>query len=228
MPSDDFISDEGWKQLRIMPGFPHIFFTFSLAKWPVPMESMKGVSTLEVKEIPGLTFNLKEQEFIPISHLSGKTSYNLPIEKKEYKKLYILLLPFVDNHDMYTDVARISAYSENKIVASKTLSYPGSVDYFVSNRNPTSFATYRGKRENPYALLPSLSISQPDWLEGKPPVFPQSKYWSTSLPVTSESCTMSLIEIELKKGVVVNRIVFESLGALPAMGIVAVTGELGK
>lgn len=229
LPSDDFIPDEDWKKLRIMPGYPHIFFTFSQAQWPVPMESMKGVSQIEIEQIPGLKFNLKEQKFIPISHLSGKTSYNLPIEKRTYKKLYVLLLPFVDNHVIFTDVARISVYSDNQIVASKTLSYPGNVDYFVSNRNPTSFATYREKRENAYALLlPLLSTDQPDWSEGKPPAFPQPKYWSTSIPVTSESCTMSLIEIELKKGITADRIVFESLGALPAIGIVAVTAELGE
>jgi len=73
--------------------------------------------------------------------------------------------------------------------------------------------------------LPLLPVTQPDWLEGKPPAFPQPKYWSSSIPVTSESCTMSLIELDLKEGTKADKIVFETLGALSSIGIVAVTAE---
>ena len=222
----DMIPDTLWNELRIMPGFPHIFFTFSTYGWPKPMEALENVSEIAVPEVPGLTFKLAGQKFIPVSHLSGQTSYKLPLDNKEYRKLYLLVLPFVDNHDIFSDVARVSVYSNKEMVYGRTLSYPGDVDYWVSNRNPTSFASLREPRVNPYELLPLLSPEMRDWDEGKPPDFPQSIWWSTSIPVATESCVMSIIEINLGKSMELNYLVFEALGALPAFGIVAVSAEI--
>ena len=208
-----------------MPGFPHIFFTFSTYGWPEPMEALENIREIQVPEVPGLRFNIPGCTFIPVSHLSGQTSYKLNLERHQYKKIYLLVLPFVDNHDMFSEVARVSAYSGRKIVFARTLCYPGDVDYWVSNRNPTSFASLREPRGNPYQLLPLLDPGKPDWEEGKPPGFPQSRWWSTSVPVPTESCVMSVIEINLAKPMELDHLVFESLGALPAFGIVAVTAE---
>ncbi len=226
LPPEKLIPDTTWNELRIMPGYPHIFFTFSAYGWPKPMEALENVTELSVPQIPGLTFELADRHFVPISHLSGNTAFKLDLEKRRYKKLYLLVLPFVDNHDIYSDVARVSAYSHKKIVYSRNLSYPGDVDYWVTNRNPTSFASYREERPNPYELLPLLSKGDSDWEAGKPPDFPQSRWWSTSLPLATESCVMSIIEINLNSPMELDHLMIESLGALPAMGIVAVSAEL--
>lgn len=226
LPAKKLIPDSTWNVLRVMPGHPHIFFTFSSYGWPRPMEALENVFELSVPQIPGLTFKLAGRNFIPLSHLSGNTSFRFPLEKKEYKKLYLLLLPFVDNHDIFSDIGRVSAYSGRKMVYSKTLSYPGNIDYWVSNRNPTSFATYREERPNPYELLPLLSREMQDWEEGKPPEFPQSRWWSSALPLAIESCVMTIIEITLNTAVELDHLLIESLGALPALGIVAITAEL--
>jgi hypothetical protein len=228
LPVDAMVPDTTWNDLRVMPGFPHIFFTFSTYGWPKPMEAFKDLAELTVAEIPGLKFELSGRHFIPLSHLSGKTSWELTLEKKKYKKLYLLVLPFVDNHDMFSEVARITAYSGTKAVYSRTLSYPGDLDYWVSNRNPTSFASYREVRDNPYELLPMLNPEKKDLAEGKPPDFPQSRWWSTSLPLATESCVMSVVEISLNSPMELESLVFETLGAMPAFGIVAVTAELSE
>jgi len=226
LPVDKLVPDSTWNKLRVMPGHPHIFFTFSAYGWPRPMDALENISELPVPQVPGLTFELADRNFIPLSHLSGSTSFRFPLEKKKYKKLYLLLLPFVDNHDIFSDIGRVSAYSGRKLVYSKTLSYPGNIDYWVSNRNPTSFATYREERPNPHELLPMLSKEMRDWEEGKPPEFPQSRWWSSSLPLATESCVMTIIEINLHTSMKLDHLLIESLGALPALGIVAITAEL--
>jgi hypothetical protein len=228
LPENDMIPDTLWNELRIMPGFPHIFFTFSSYGWPKPMEALENIEEIPVPEIPGLRFHIPGQKFIPVSHLYGQTSYKLRLDDKRYRKIYLLVLPFVDNHDIFSDVARVSAYSGRHMVYGRTLSYPGDVDYWVSNRNPTSFASLRGPRLNPYELLPVMSPEMKDWAEGKPPDFPQSTWWSTSIPVATESCVMSVIEINLAKPMELDHLVFESLGALPAFGIVAATAEISE
>ncbi len=72
---------------------------------------------------------------------------------------------------------------------------------------------------------PCLKGEMTDWKEGMPPAFPQSKWWSTSLPVVSESCLMNVIEINLEKPGELDYLVFEVLGVMPAFGIVAATAE---
>jgi hypothetical protein len=226
LPAQDLMADTLWNTLRVMPGFPHIFFTFTNYGWPRPMEALKNTKEVDVPRIPGLKFNLAGRHFLPVSHLAGKVSTMIPLPKGKYKKIYLLVLPFTDNHTMFSQVARISAYSNRQIVYSRTLSYPGDVDYWVPDKNPTSFASYREPRPDRFELLSLLHGEMTDWKEGMPPAFPQSKWWSTSLPVVSESCLMNVIEINLEKPGELDYLVFEVLGVMPAFGIVAATAEL--
>jgi hypothetical protein len=228
LPEKDMIADDTWKTLREMPGFPHIFFTFTNYGWPVPMVSYKDAAEVKVEQIPGLGFKLYGQQFIPVSHLSGHPSYQLGLDDKTYKKLYLLVLPFVDNHNMFSPVARITAYAKRQIVYARVLYYPGDVDYWVPDRNPTSFATFREPRPDRFELLPILTPDKKDWEEGKPPAFPQSKWWSSSLPLVAESCLMSILEINLSKPMKLDSLVFETVGVMPAFGIVSLTGEVAE
>ena len=226
LPARDLIADTLWNTLRVMPGFPHIFFTFTNYGWPRPMEALKNTREVDVPGIPGLKFTLSGRHFLPVSHLAGKVSTRIPLPKGKYKKIYLLVLPFVDNHTMFAPVARVSAYSNKQIIYSRTLNYPGDVDYWVPDKNPTSFASYREPRPDRFELLPLLKAEMTDWKEGMPPAFPQSKWWSTSLPVVSESCLMNVIEINLEKPGELDYLIFEVLGVMPAFGIVAATAEL--
>lgn len=228
LPAKDLIADTLWNTLRVMPGHPHIFFTFTNYGWPRPMEALKNVTEVVSDQIPGLKFKIPGRHFIPVSHLAGKVSYKLELGKKKCKKIYLLVLPFVDNHNMFSSVANISVYANNEIVYTRTLHYPGDVDYWVPNRNPTSFATFREPRPSRFELLPLLDKDMTDWKEGKPPVFPQSKWWSTSLPLVTESCLMNIIEINLEKPAELDNLVFEVLGVMPAFGIVGATVELSE
>jgi hypothetical protein len=226
LPARDLLADTLWNTLRVMPGFPHIFFTFTNYGWPRPMEALQNTKEVGVPQIPGLKFDLAGRRFLPVSHLDGKVSARIPLPKGKYKKIYLLVLPFVDNHTMFAKVARITAYSNRQIIYSRTLNYPGDVDYWVPDKNPTSFASFREPRSDRFELLPLLKSDMTDWKEGMPPAFPESKWWSSSLPVVTESCLMNVIEINLEKPGELDAIVFEVLGVMPAFGIVAATAEL--
>lgn len=226
LPDSDMMPDTLWTTIRTMPGYPHIFFTFSDYGVPKPMRALKNVKEIEAGRIPGLKFQIPGTQFIPVSHLAGKTSYKINLERKKYKKLYLLVIPFVDNHNIFSPVARITAYDNRKIVYTRTLNYPGDVDYWVPDKNPTSFASFRTPRPDRFELLPLLNPDMPDWKEGKPPEFPQPKWWSTSHPVVTKSCVMNIIEINLNKPGELDYLIFETIGVMPAFGIVAVTAEL--
>ena len=228
LPEKEMIGDTLWSTLRYMPGHPHIFFTFTNYGWPKPMWALNNIREIAIPQIPGLTFQIPGRKFIPVSHMSGKVSSKINLDGKKYKKLYILVLPFVDNHNMFAPVARVTAYSGKDIVYYRTLHYPGDVDYWVPDKNPTSFATFREPRPDRFELLPILKPEMADWKEGRPPAFPESKWWSTSLPFVTESCLMNVIEINLNKPGKLDYLMFESLGVMPAFGIIAVTGELSE
>lgn len=226
LPKSKLMPDTLWNTLRVMPGFPHIFFMFSNYGWPKPMLALADSSEISVPQIPGLTFKIPHRKFIPVSHLSGHELFRLKLRPAVYKKLYLLVIPFVDNHDVFSKVARVTAYSHNEIAYTRTLHYPGDIDYWVPNINPYTFATYRGPRGNRFGLLPLLKPSQSAWSQGKPPQFPEPKYWATSIPVVTKSCLMDVIEIDLSRPMRLSYLDFESIGAYTAFGIVGAVGEV--
>lgn len=77
-------------------------------------------------------------------------------------------------------------------------------------------------------MLPILTESQGDWSQGTPPEYPQSKWWSSSRVVETGSCLMNVIEINLDSPMELDYLIFESLGALPAFGVVAASAEIVK
>jgi len=129
---------------------------------------------------------------------------------------------------MFTKAARVTAYSDNRIVYTRTLHYPGDLDYWVPNVNPTSFATFREPRPDRFGLLPLLKPDQSDWAEGQPPQFPEPKYWSTSIPFVTKSCLMDVIELDLNRPTKLDNLIFESIGDYNAFGIVGAAAEIAK
>jgi hypothetical protein len=127
---------------------------------------------------------------------------------------------------MFSKAARVTAYSDGDIVYTRTLYYPGDLDYWVPNVNPTSFATFREPRPGRFGLLSLLKPDQSDWTEGKPPLFPESKYWSSSIPVETKSCLMNVIELDLNRPMKLGYLIFESIGDYNAFGIVSAVGVI--
>jgi len=215
------MADTDWPSLRVFQGQPHVFVAW--AEWNQPLKSLEGKDALAVPEIPGLEFAINQRKFIPVSRRIDKPSYRHRLAKAEYKKFYLLLLPLVDNHDMFTEVARVNIYNGKKRVGGKVLTYPGDLDYINPMPQPVG-GTYRGARDR-HALLPLLDGKSGDWEEGKAPAFSQPEYWSSSLPVALDSGILTVVEIDLGEAHEADSIVFELQGEYAAFGILGIVAE---
>ena len=87
LPQNDLFPDTLWNEIRIMQGFPHIFFMFTNYGWPKPMVSLEDVSEIPVPEIPGLTFRIPHRKFIPVSHRSGKSIIQIEYSSRKIFKI---------------------------------------------------------------------------------------------------------------------------------------------
>jgi len=218
------LKDTQWPTLRVMQGQPHLFVAWH--EWNQPLKSLADKDSLKIPEIPELDFEINQREFVPISRKIDKTLYRQRFDKDEYKKFYFLLLPLVDNHDMFTEVARINVYRGIHNVYSKVLTYPGDVDFLDPNQENIG-GTVRGRKTR-FGLLPQLQQRDSDWLEAKPPAFVQTEYWSSAIPVLLNSGTLTVVEVDLGRSVEADSISFEILGEYSAFGILGIVAEKSK
>jgi hypothetical protein len=215
------IFDTNWPKLRRMQGEPHIFFVWP--QWQQPLKSLEGRNELMVSDLPDLKFNINGRKYIPVSRKINQPIYHHNLNEALYRKFYILILPLIDNHDMFSKVARVTVHNREHCVYTRTLKYPGDMDYFDPHQDGIG-GTVRGRKTR-YGLLPLLTSEQGDWEQAKPPVFPQPEYWSRSIPIILESGTLSVIECDLSQPVRADMLSFECLGEYAAFGILGITAE---
>jgi hypothetical protein len=109
------------------------------------------------------------------------------------RKVYILLLPLLDNHDVHSPVARVRADCEDGVTVARTLYFPGDLDWWCPREVVGDFAT-------------------------------ADSGWTRSIGVPTPSGVFDVIELDLGAVREVRRLVVEAVGALPAIGVVAVSG----
>jgi hypothetical protein len=218
---DLLMADTEWQSLRVFQGQPHVFVAWG--DWNQPLKSLEGKDTLAVPEIQGLEFSINQRRFVPLSRKIDKPSFRQQLAKGEYRKFYLLLLPLVDNHDMFTEVARVNVYNGEKCVGGKVLTYPGDLDYINPIKTPVG-GTYRGPRDR-FALLPQLAEKEGDWEEGKAPAFAQPDYWSSSQPVALDSGILTVVEIDLGEPREADSLVIEVRGEYAAFGLLGIVAE---
>jgi hypothetical protein len=144
---------------------------------------------------------------------------------RRVKKLYLAVLPFLDNHDMHAEVARVTLQTASNRFLSRTLSYPGDLDMWLPEKLVGVFATTRQPRPRRHGLLERLGPEAALWTTLQPPDFPQPEFWATCLPFETETAVMSIVEIDLPEPQQLKRLHFEALGNGTAFGLVAVTVE---
>lgn len=221
IPLDEsaMIADTQWPKLRVNPAYPHMPWAGSRP----PLEAVAGRKTLSLPDLPFIDFVLPDRKFIPISFKAGRPSHTLDLKSRLCRKLFVLVVPFLDNHDMFVPVGRISVRSPEDIVHVRTLRFPGDLDWWSPPAVVGDFATIGREPRDRFGLLPLLSPEQADWAEGRPPVFPQPRFWSESRHILTGSSVMNVIEVDLGRFVEVASLTLESIGADPAFGLVAVT-----
>jgi hypothetical protein len=214
------IPDAQWVTLRVCPAYPHMPWNGSRP----PLEAVSKQTTIACPDLPQVDFTLPQRKFIPVSFKTGRPSYVLDLKGQALRKLYLLLIPFFDNHDMYADVGRVTVRSTEEIVYARTLRFPGDLDWWFPPAVVREFATVSEGRDGRLRLLPLLAPDRADWDEGCPPAFPQPRFWSSSRCIVTPSSVMSIVEIDLGRPTECASLTLEAIGVDPSFGIVAVTG----
>jgi hypothetical protein len=222
LPLDEkaMIPDSEWITLRVCPAYPHMPWNGSRP----PLESLEKQEAIACPDLPLVDFALPRRKFIPVSFKAGRPAYVLDLKSRSLRKLYVLVIPFFDNHDMFAPVARVTVRSTEEVVYSRTLRFPGDLDWWFPPRVVSEFATVSQKRPDRFGLLPLLPASKSDWEEGRPPLFPQPRFWSSSRHLETPSAVMSIVEIDLGRPLELASLTLEAIGVDPSLGLVAVTG----
>lgn len=227
LPREAMVSDtkESWQQAT--RNYAGIYKPESLLGEYADTEGL-----LELPQLPGVGFKVGNK-YALVASRENNGSLVIPMGSKECKKIYILAIPFVDNHNAFSAVGRIDVkidapnvhFQVGQVVVSRTLRTPGDVDYYWPSNYMVRVGTHHGLRDTAPSLLPMLGKTQGDWDMAKPPLFPQSSLWASSVAVDLRAATLNVIEIDLGRRVEVKEINVQSLGLDPAFGIVAVTAE---
>jgi len=224
LSDDQRIPDAEWPKLRknrFYPGVPW-------PGWKHPMDGLADRTELAVPEYPGVRFTFPQRRFVPLSTKIDKPVLKLELGSVPYKKLYLLLYSFLDNHDMFAEVGHISVSGPRDVIHARTLRFPGDVDWWDNSwpHNARANSTARQPRPNRFGLLPLLTRKLADWEEeGRAPHFPQPEFWATSLVVRTPTSNLNVIEIDLGRLTPVESLTIEPVGADPAFGLVALVGE---
>ncbi len=233
LPADLLVDDTKWREWRQYTAFGH---------WPwansrPPMEALADNKEVTIPGLEGVSFTINPRKLIPLSQRSGKPSLQLKIGKEGIRKIYLLVLPLLDNHDTYISAARVDVQLSNEEILSRTYTSPGNLDWWTPQAVVGEFCTSRIERPNRFGLLPQLKANQGDWAiahpiaAGDPDSFkgiPQPEFWANSRSLTTASAVFDVLEIDLGEPKRVESISLSALGLEPAMGLVAVSYEQGE
>ncbi len=225
MPEQSLVDGSYWKEIRS-------YFSHHFHKENIFEDFDSSDVELAIDQLPGIKFVIDKQRFIPVSAKVGKHSFTLDLESEPYKKIYLLVIPFIRNHDMFSEIARIDVEINEpnknpaigKTIISRTLYSPGDLDWFVPLNWMYRLGTADAPRADRHQLLPLLEENSSDWEIAKPPLFPQRQLWTNTV-VEVGGVTMNVIEIDLKQTRQLKSLTISTIGIDPAIGLVAVTVE---
>lgn len=212
--------DKSWQKVRKYQAFYH-------PPWhscPPPMEALDTTREFRVPQIPGLSFRIPSHRFAALSRSNGTPFIRIPGDGLHCKKLYFLFVPLLDNADMFSRVARITVRDAEGGEVTRTLSFPGDLDWSCPPSAVGKFATTQQNRSLTAPPLSLLSPVQADRPEGRAPAFPQPVWWSGSAAVVTRSGVFTVVELDLERIRELAWIDLEALDDISALGLVAVTG----
>ncbi|MBI5091159.1 MAG: hypothetical protein HZB26_01805 [Candidatus Hydrogenedentes bacterium] len=221
LPADTLASGLAWTELR--PGGHG--GPVAWPGWKPPLEGLEAQAQFEAPELPGLSFQATQGKWALVGERIGKPYLRMELNGKVYKKFFLLLATFADNHDMYTRLGQVTVRGPKGVIDARTLHLPGDVDWWEHKGMGATMGTARLGHPSRFGLLPLLKPGQTDWAEGVPPAFPQPEFWASSVPLTTPNCTFSVVEIELAAPQPVTSLSLNTEGICPGFAIMAVTAE---
>jgi len=230
LPEELLRNDTEWKQWSAVYTYPH-------GQWSRSRPVLEGLnaSVVKIPQLPGVSFNIYERKVVPVSARAKQPFVTIDLKEQLYKKIYLLVACLADNHDMFAPIGQVVVQRKNidtgqarqvgpgQIV--KKLYMPGDLDWWSPQSVVGAFSTAQVDRKDRYGLLPLLKEGDSDWIEGKPPVFPQIKYWASSVSYRTASAEMNVIEVDLGKMTTVDSLRVSTVGPDACLAIIAVCGE---
>ncbi len=206
----------------------------------LPDDILQGLKSenydLKISQLSQVPFKIQDKKFIPVSQKIGQSKIKIDMQDSTCRKIYLLVIPFIDNHDSFSKIARIKAELVRELQSSvndqvrkafitKMLYTPGDLDYWYPKNYMAHLSTFKNPRKERFSLLPLLNKNESDWKIAKPPMFPQPAFWSESLAYDVGTSIINVIELNLNGLKKVRSLQLETLGTDSALGLIAVTCE---
>ena len=223
-------NDTEWKQWSAVYTYPH-------GQWANSKPVLENLNTsrVEIPQLPGVFFTIHGRKVVPVSARANQPFVKIDLKGKPYKKIYLLVACLADNHDMFAQIGHITVQRKNIDTGQarqvgpgqfvKKLYMPGDLDWWSPQSIVGAFSTARVDRPDRYGLLPLLKENDSDWLEAKPPGFPQMEYWASSISYRTESAEMNVVEVDLGEMTIVDFVSVSTVGPDACLAIIAVSGE---
>jgi hypothetical protein len=228
LPESEMIPDKDYTKTRSAKIWSDIQHFYASMKGIMPLQGLAGQTNITIPGIENFPMGIANRKFIPVCGQLGKPIFKIDLPAEKYKKIWLVILPIIDWHDLFSSVALVTLKNEiNKTVYSKKIYFPGDLDYWWNKNIPfTNFASAQEKRTKRNFLLPLPSTKTGDWNEGKPPHFPHYDDWADCRNIITPSCVLDVIELDLPVAENLKSLQFEIVGTDPAFGIIGIIAEI--
>ena len=136
LPEGALKDDDSWRSWRVWYPYGHQPW----ASLVPPLQGLDAKADLAPPCVPGVTFADPEGKVAVASWKMGAPSIMIPV-KTRARALYLLVLPMLDNHDVFAPVCRVTAVCRDGVVMSRVLHFPGDFDWWGPKSILGGFAT---------------------------------------------------------------------------------------
>jgi len=198
-----------WKKFRIFDATRAL----GLNQIVNPLQGLKdmgeslGDSIFRIKSDMGQVFDFHSDSLLVVSDNLSTPSVTFHVDK-EISKMHFLVLSYVNNKDVFADEVGQIIVRCNKPEEEQKVAICSPEPHLVKQT-----LCYPGNIDN---WMP---------ISGSHGYHSAGRGWSTSPVISTEKSVFSIITIDLNQGDEVESITINSVGRMPALGIVAITAE---
>lgn len=137
LPESLLQPDTEWRNWKLWRAYAHVPW---MGLHP-PMEFAPASGEyLEPPATPGLRFLNPGRHVAVVSRKIDRPDITIPVDR-EASKVSFLLLPLVDNHDVFSPVAQLIVHCADGATVERTLYFPGDLDWWGPRKILGDFAT---------------------------------------------------------------------------------------